>query len=57
MLYLLDPESANVPEIKGADHVVAWAISFPGSTSMRKVSNSRYIANSVQWGGVNDWVE
>ena len=57
MLYLLDPLSAEVPEIKGADPVVAWAISFPGSTSNRKVSNSRYIANSVHWGAVNDWVE
>lgn len=57
MLYLLDPQSASVEEIIGADPVVAWAISFPGSTSTRKVSNSRYIANSVHWGGVNDWVD
>lgn len=51
MLYLLDPEGAGVDELKNADPVVAWAISFPSSTSERRVSNSRYIANSVLWGG------
>jgi len=57
MLYLLDPEGAEVKELKGADPVVAWAISFPSSTSERRVSNSRYIANSVMWGGLNEWVD
>jgi hypothetical protein len=57
MLYLLDPEGAGVDELKNADPVVAWAISFPSSTSERRVSNSRYIANSVLWGGLNDWVD
>ncbi|MDG6095068.1 Z1 domain-containing protein [Acetobacter sp. AN02] len=57
MLYLLDPVGAGVDELKNADPVVAWAISFPSSTSERKVSNSRYIANSVLWGGINDWVD
>ena len=57
MLYLLDPEGAGVDELKDADPVVAWAISFPSSTSERRVSNSRYIANSVLWGGLNDWVD
>jgi hypothetical protein len=57
MLYLLDPAEAKVDEIKDADPVVAWAISFPSSTSERRVSNSRYIANSVLWGGLNDWVD
>ncbi|EAQ23563.1 Z1 domain-containing protein [Roseovarius sp. 217] len=57
MLYLLDPAEAKVDEIKDADPVVAWAISFPSSTSERRVSNSRYIANSVLWGGLNEWVD
>jgi hypothetical protein len=57
MLYLLDPEGAKVDELRDADAVVAWAISFPSSNSERKVSNSRYIANSVLWGGLNDWVD
>lgn len=57
MLYLLDPEGAQVEELKNADPVVAWAISFPSSTSERRVSNSKYIANSVLWGGVNDCVD
>ena len=57
MLYLLDPEGAGVDELKDADPVVAWAISFPSSTSERRVSNSRYIANSVLWGGLNEWVD
>jgi hypothetical protein len=57
MLYLLDPEGSVVDELKDADPVVAWAISFPSSTSNRKVSNSRYIANSVLWGGLNEWVD
>ena len=57
MLYLLDPVGAGVDELKDADPVVAWAISFPSSTSERRVSNSRYIANSVLWGGLNDWVD
>ena len=56
MLYLLDPEGAGVDELRNADPVVAWAISFPSSTSERRVSNSKYIANSVLWGGLNDWV-
>ncbi|WP_266019685.1 Z1 domain-containing protein [Brucella intermedia] len=57
MLYLLDPARAAVPELADADSVVAWAISFPSSTSERRVSNSRYIANSVLWGGLNEWVD
>ncbi len=57
MLYLLDPDAAGIKEIEGADPVVAWAISFPSSNSERRVSNSRYIANSVLWGGLNEWVD
>jgi hypothetical protein len=57
MLYLLDPEGAGVEDLRDADPVVAWAISLPSSTSERRVSNSRYIANSVLWGGLNDWVD
>ena len=56
MLYLLDPAGANDEKIADADPVVAWAISFPGSTSSRRVSNSRYIGNSVLWAErVNDF--
>ena len=57
MLYLLDPEGAAVDQLKDADPVVAWAISFPSSSSERRVSNSKYIANSVLWGELNDWVD
>jgi hypothetical protein len=57
MLYLLDPAGAGVPELVDADPVVAWAISFPSSTSERRVSNSSYMANAVLWGGLNDWVD
>lgn len=54
MLYLLDPKVAGL----AADApVVAWAISFPNSSSERRVSNYLYIANSVLWGGLNDWVD
>lgn len=57
MLYLLDPSKSNVAKIREADPVVAWAVSFPSSNSERRVSNSKYIANSVLWGGLNDGVE
>jgi hypothetical protein len=57
MLYLLDPSESYVPELMDADPVVAWAISFPSSTSERRVSNASYIANSVLWGGLNEGVE
>lgn len=57
MLYLLDPEESKVDQLKNADPVAAWAISFPSSNSERRVSNSSYIANSVMWGGLNDWVD
>lgn len=54
MLYLLNPKKAGfVQDVP----VVAWAISFPNSSSERRVSNARYIANSVLWGGLNDWVD
>lgn len=57
MLYLLDPDRSDVDELKDADPVVAWAISFPSSTSEIRVSNKSYIANSVMWGGLNEWVD
>jgi hypothetical protein len=57
MLYLLDPAGSGAQELADADPIVAWAISFPSSTSERRVSNSRYIANSVLWGSLNDWVD
>lgn len=57
MLYLLDPEGAGIEELKDADPVVAWAISFPSSTSERRVSNLNYVGNSVLWGKLNEWVD
>ncbi|WP_272974538.1 Z1 domain-containing protein [Alcanivorax jadensis] len=57
LIYLLDPAGAGLSELADADPVVAWAISFPSSTSERRVSNSRYIANSVLWGGINEWMD
>lgn len=56
MVYLLDPEGAGTA-LADADPVVAWAISFPGSSSERRVSNASYVGNSVLWGGLNDWVD
>jgi hypothetical protein len=53
MLYVLDPVASDVPELAGAEPVVAWAISFPNSVSEITVSNSKYIANSVLWGELN----
>lgn len=57
MMYLLDPAGAGTEALEGADPVVAWAISFPSSNSPRRVSNARYMANSVLWGGLNEWVD
>ena len=57
LLYLLDPVESGVAAIKDADPVVAFAISFPGSSSARRVSNAAYMANSVMWEALNDWVD
>jgi len=59
MLYLLDPKGAGagILNAETADPVVAWAISFPGSSSERTVSNASYVGNSVLWGSLNDWVD
>ena len=57
MLYLLDPKKSDVDEIIDADPIVAWAISFPASSSERRISNDKYLANSVMWGGSNDWMD
>lgn len=57
LLYLLDPKASGIPDLQEADPVVAFAISFPGSTSERRVSNAAYMANSVMWGALNDWVD
>jgi hypothetical protein len=57
MLYLLDPEVSGVDDLKGAAPIVAWAISFPSSMSERRVSNERYVGNSVLWGELNAWVD
>lgn len=57
-LYLLDPSKADQRFSKpGQDPFVAWAISFPSSTSGRTVSNFGYVGNSVLWGTINEWVD
>ncbi len=57
MLYLLDPAHSKIDELKVGGPILAWAISFPGSPSSRRVSNADYMANSVLWGAMNDWVD
>jgi hypothetical protein len=57
MLYLLDPQYSRVSDLEGGPPIVAWSASFPGSTSDRRVSNADYMANSVLWGAMNDWLE
>ena len=57
LLYLLDPQASGIAALQDADPIVAFAISFPGSTSERRVSNAAYMANSVMWGALNDWVD
>lgn len=57
MIYLLSPKASEVAKLAEAKPIVAWAISFPGSKSERRVSNSRYMANSVLWGELNAWVD
>lgn len=57
MLYLLDPAHSKIEELKEGNPILAWAISFPGSPSSRRVSNADYMANSVLWGAMNDWVD
>jgi hypothetical protein len=57
LLYLIDPEESGCAEIKGADPVLAWAVSFPASRSDRTVSNAKYLGNSVLWEALNAWVD
>lgn len=57
MLYLLNPQASDIEELKDGPPILAWAISFPGSPSERRVSNADYMANSVLWGAMNDWVD
>jgi hypothetical protein len=57
LLYLIDPDASKCVEIKGADPVLAWAISFPASKSDRTVSNEKYMGNSVLWEKLNAWVD
>jgi hypothetical protein len=57
LLYLLNPTDSGVDAIKNADPVVAFAVSFPGSSSTRRVSNAAYMGNSVMWEGLNAWVD
>ncbi len=59
LLYLVNPDPAKSGEarLNGAEPILAWAISLPGSSSSRTVSNAGYMANSVFWGGLNDFVD
>jgi hypothetical protein len=57
LLYLLNPADSGVDVIKDADPVVAFAVSFPGSSSTRRVSNAAYMGNSVMWEALNVWVD
>lgn len=57
MLYLLDASLCKVPDLIEGPPVLAWAVSLPGSPSSRRVSNAGYIANSVLWEAMNDWVD
>jgi hypothetical protein len=57
MVYLLDPKVSGIDELKDADPVVAWAISFPSSNSERRVSNQTYIAGSVLWRQLNEGMD
>lgn len=54
LLYLLDPAKSDCRKLEGRSPVLAWAISFPGSTSKRRVRDADYMANSVLWGLNND---
>lgn len=57
MLYLLDPKFSRIPDLESGPPILAWATSFPGSPSERRVSNADYMANSVLWGAMNDWMD
>ncbi|MPM03428.1 Z1 domain-containing protein [Rhodobacter sp. 140A] len=57
MLYLLDPSHSGISDLKAGPPILAWAASFPGSPSERRVSNADYMANSVLWEAMNDWVD
>lgn len=52
MLYLLDPsqEKSGMETLDPIAPVLAWAVSFPGSKSEKRVRNAKYMANSVLWG-------
>lgn len=55
LLYLLDPDKSSCQALKGRDPALAWAISFPGSTSKLRIRDADYMANSVLWEAlVND---
>ena len=54
LLYLIDPALSGVEEIKDADPVLAWAISFPRSNSGTKVP---YEVNNVLWTQINGWAD
>ena len=52
-LYLIDPMRSSNYSLTDCPPILAWAISFPGSTSRKTVSNADYMANSVAWGEIN----
>ncbi|MCW1918031.1 Z1 domain-containing protein [Rhodobacter sp. KR11] len=60
MLYLLDPakDKSEMETLDPDVPVLGWAINFPGSKSDTRVSNEKYMANSVLWSTVSegkDW--
>lgn len=57
LLYLLDPAKSNCTALARRSPVFAWSMSFPGSTSKRRVRDADYMANSVLWGVLNDVLE
>jgi hypothetical protein len=56
LLYLLDPKKTGSADL-GLDSkqpILAWALSLPGSSSDRGLSDKDYIANTIEWEGFSD---
>lgn len=59
MLYLLDPDErkSGHKSLDPSVPILAWAVSFPGSKSEKRVSNAKYMANNVLWESLNDGLD
>ncbi|MFY2826576.1 Z1 domain-containing protein [Ruegeria sp. MALMAid1280] len=57
LMYLLDPEKSSCPALQGRNPVLAWSLSFPGSSSKLRIRDADYMANSVLWEAMRDDVE